>query len=154
MLDRTRQPLDTIETELVRAFRSNPNLVVHIRADREGRVVHVCLVGSLFEARDHPFLVTHGADTMNRLHKKCMIASGVTHGMLVVVLILGSAFTSSRKVEDDLPIMTFLDGRVVDQKLFGGGNPTIKPQPVASASPAAHAACACSPCSPTKRAGT
>ncbi|HMP83457.1 MAG TPA: biopolymer transporter ExbD [Verrucomicrobiota bacterium] len=37
MLDRRRVTLDQLESELVKAFRSNPELVVYIRADEMGR---------------------------------------------------------------------------------------------------------------------
>jgi biopolymer transport protein ExbD len=37
MLDRRRMTLEQVEAELVKAFRANPNLVVYIRADENGR---------------------------------------------------------------------------------------------------------------------
>ncbi|MFN3408042.1 MAG: ExbD/TolR family protein [Limisphaerales bacterium] len=40
-LDRQRLPLDEIERRLVAAFRANPNTVVYIRADEEGRNKHL-----------------------------------------------------------------------------------------------------------------
>ena len=38
MLNRTRMSVDQIEQELVRAFRGNPNLVIFVRADKDGRI--------------------------------------------------------------------------------------------------------------------
>jgi biopolymer transport protein ExbD len=38
MLNRTRMNVAQIETELVKAYRGNPNLVVFIRADKDGRI--------------------------------------------------------------------------------------------------------------------
>ena len=37
LLDRQRMSLDRLETELIKDFRANPNLVVYIRADEMGR---------------------------------------------------------------------------------------------------------------------
>jgi biopolymer transport protein ExbD len=37
LLDRQRLSLDQIETELIRDFHANPNLVIYIRADEMGR---------------------------------------------------------------------------------------------------------------------
>jgi len=38
MLNRTRMNVAQIETELVKVYRGNPNLVVFIRADKDGRI--------------------------------------------------------------------------------------------------------------------
>jgi len=38
MLNRTRMTVDQIEQELVRAYRGNPNLVIFVRADKDGRI--------------------------------------------------------------------------------------------------------------------
>jgi biopolymer transport protein ExbD len=38
MLNRSRQTVAQIEQELVKVYRGNPNLVVHIRADKDGRI--------------------------------------------------------------------------------------------------------------------
>jgi biopolymer transport protein ExbD len=38
MLNRTRMLPQQIEQELVRAYQSNPNLVIYIRADKDGRI--------------------------------------------------------------------------------------------------------------------
>jgi biopolymer transport protein ExbD len=37
LLDRRRVTLDQMEAELVRDYRANPNLIVYIRADENGR---------------------------------------------------------------------------------------------------------------------
>jgi len=44
MFDRRVMKLEHIEAELVRDFRFNPNLVVHIRADQDGAYRHVAAV--------------------------------------------------------------------------------------------------------------
>ncbi|HEY0551634.1 MAG TPA: biopolymer transporter ExbD [Verrucomicrobiae bacterium] len=38
MLNRTRMTVAQIETELVNVYRKNPNLVVFVRADKDGRI--------------------------------------------------------------------------------------------------------------------
>ena len=38
MLNKTRMTVAQIEQELVKAYRSNPNLVVFVRADKDGRI--------------------------------------------------------------------------------------------------------------------
>lgn len=38
MLGPSRLTVPQIEQELVKAFRGNPNLVVHVRADKDGRI--------------------------------------------------------------------------------------------------------------------
>ena len=38
MLNRTRMNVAQIEQELVKVYRGNPNLVVYVRADKDGRI--------------------------------------------------------------------------------------------------------------------
>ena len=45
---------------------------------------------------------------MDRLPKKCFIASGIVHGTLVLLLIVGPAFLPSESKQDSLPPMTFI----------------------------------------------
>ncbi len=44
MLDRRRMPLDQVERELVMDHHANPNMVVYIRADKNGRVENMMAV--------------------------------------------------------------------------------------------------------------
>jgi len=37
MLDKQRMPIDQIESELLKDYRANPNMIVYIRADEMGR---------------------------------------------------------------------------------------------------------------------
>lgn len=68
---------------------------------------------------------------MNRLQKKCFIASAGVHLFLALLLVFGPAFISTRSKSDDLPILDFVPARTVDALISGGGNP--KAQPPASA---------------------
>ena len=62
---------------------------------------------------------------MSKVHQKCLIASAVTHGLLVVMLVVGSAFVP-RKVPEEAPTFTlvdFPDFLIDEPNLVGGGNP-------------------------------
>jgi TonB family protein len=74
---------------------------------------------------------------MNRIHKKCFVASLGVHALLLAILFVGPAFLSS----PDLPVpepIDFIPSRLVDEAVSGGGNPNarppepqpVKPQPV------------------------
>jgi len=60
---------------------------------------------------------------MNRLQKKCMIVSGGLHLSLLLILVVGPAFVSSKSQVDDSPILTFVALRTTDEQASGGGNP-------------------------------
>ena len=66
---------------------------------------------------------------MNRLQKKCLVASMVMHGFLLFLLLLGSAFfVPSKKLPSDLPLFKVVPRRFVDDALSGGGgNPKVAP---------------------------
>lgn len=67
---------------------------------------------------------------MNRLQKKCFIASASIHGLLVVIVFVGPGFmTSNTKSLDDLPFIECPPDVLVDRALYGGGNPNAKPPP-------------------------
>jgi TonB family protein len=76
---------------------------------------------------------------MNRLQKKCIMASAGMHLLLVVILLVGPAFISSKSKTDDLPILDFIPVKTVDALVSGGGDPkgrlpspppaTAQPQP-------------------------
>jgi TonB family protein len=81
---------------------------------------------------------------MNRLEKKCVIAAAAFHLLLLLVLLVGPAFLSSRDQPDNLPVIDFIPFKTVDAMVSGGGNPAAKPpapaplpQPVAPAIPPA-----------------
>src|SRR5690348_9438623 len=68
---------------------------------------------------------------MNRLQKKCFIGSAGIHLLLVVILLVGPAFLSSK--EKSYPIdnqtLNFFPSKLIDAAYAGGGNPNPKPPP-------------------------
>ena len=65
---------------------------------------------------------------MNRLQKKCFIASAGVHLLLALILVIGPAFISTKpKPADDTPVLDFVAVRTVDSLMSGGGNPNAKP---------------------------
>jgi colicin import membrane protein len=74
---------------------------------------------------------------MNRLQKKCFVASAGIHLLLGLILFIGPGFISSRsKPNDDLPILNFVPVKTVDELVApGGGNPKAQP-PAAATQPA------------------
>jgi colicin import membrane protein len=81
---------------------------------------------------------------MNRLQKKCFLASTGFHLLLVVILLIGPAFVSSKSQTDTMPVLDFVPFKTVDSLISGGGNPNAnsqpatfeKPQPAPPAPPA------------------
>src|SRR5205823_3133885 len=71
---------------------------------------------------------------MNRLQKKCVIASTGVHLLLVLILVIGPAFASSKSKPDDMPILDFVPLKTVDALVSGGGERNAKP-PVAAPIP-------------------
>jgi len=75
---------------------------------------------------------------VNRLQKKCFIASTGLHLLLLVILLIGPAFMASRNKPDTMPVLDFVALKTVDDALSGGGNPKAnsapapfeKPQPL------------------------
>lgn len=65
---------------------------------------------------------------MNRLTKKCLAASAMTHGLLLVLLIVGSAFVPAKQ-KNETPAFQLvpLDAKLIDEDLVGGGNPNAAP---------------------------
>jgi hypothetical protein len=67
---------------------------------------------------------------MNRLQKKCFIASAGVHLLLALILLIGPAFISTKaKPGDDPPLLDFVPVKTVDSLMSGGGNPNAKPPP-------------------------
>src|SRR3974390_273207 len=66
---------------------------------------------------------------MSRTQKKCFIASTGVHLLLVLILVIGPGFLSSRNAPVDLPILDFVPLKTVDALVSGGGSPTAKPPP-------------------------
>jgi TonB family protein len=58
---------------------------------------------------------------MNRIQKKCFVASTGVHLLLVVILFIGSAFFSPPKKTDDLQELDLVPRNLVDALVSGGG---------------------------------
>jgi TonB family protein len=67
---------------------------------------------------------------MNRLHKKCLIASTGVHSLLLLILLVGPAFLTSKSRSEDLPVIDFIPSKFIDAPFVGGGNRNAKPPPV------------------------
>ena len=75
---------------------------------------------------------------MDRLNKKCFVASTGLHLLLGAAIFVGPAFTASNSKNDaDLPVINFEPDILVDADIVGGGNPRAARQP-ASQPPAAQ----------------
>jgi outer membrane biosynthesis protein TonB len=67
---------------------------------------------------------------MNRLQKKCFIASVLAHASLVLVLLVGPAFLPHNPpLSDDLPLLEFIPLKTTDDLISGGGNPNANSAP-------------------------
>jgi TonB family protein len=67
---------------------------------------------------------------MNRLEKKCFIASAGFHLLLALILLVGPAFIGpSQAPPDNMPILDFIPLKTVDTLISGGGDPDAKPPP-------------------------
>ncbi|MCI0537328.1 MAG: TonB C-terminal domain-containing protein [Verrucomicrobiales bacterium] len=66
---------------------------------------------------------------MNRLEKKCFVASAATHGLLLVLLFAAPAMMLSKKKPLNIPVLTFLPSFATDAMVVGGGEPTLSQPP-------------------------
>lgn len=63
---------------------------------------------------------------MDRLQKKCLIASSGTHAVLVLVLVFGAAFFTPEEKPKPVEFLNVVPSRLIDGALSGGGgNPSI-----------------------------
>ncbi|HLH52529.1 MAG TPA: TonB C-terminal domain-containing protein [Verrucomicrobiae bacterium] len=67
---------------------------------------------------------------MNRLQKKCFVASAGIHLLLGLILLIGPAFVTSSSKPDDLKELNFVPVKTVDDLMSGGGNPKAQPAPL------------------------
>jgi TonB family protein len=74
---------------------------------------------------------------MNRLHQKCFVASGGVHLLLMVILLVGPAFLTSKSKVDTSPILDVIPTKLIDAAFSGGGNPNATPPPPAPPVPPA-----------------
>ncbi|HTJ00806.1 MAG TPA: TonB family protein [Dongiaceae bacterium] len=80
---------------------------------------------------------------MNRLQKKCVIAAGGMHLLLLLILLIGPGFlTAPDQAQDNLPLIDVIPLTAVDEAISGGGNPNVTqppppaPQPITPPAPA------------------
>ena len=65
---------------------------------------------------------------MNRLQKKCFVASAGVHLLLAIILFVGPGFIPSKGKPDDLAILNFVPVKTVDDLVApAGGNPKAQP---------------------------
>jgi len=74
---------------------------------------------------------------MNRLQKKCFIASAGVHLLLFVILLIGPAFLSSKEKPHSIDPQTldFYPSKLIDAAFSGGGNRNAKPPPAVVPAP-------------------
>lgn len=65
---------------------------------------------------------------MNRIQKKCVVASTGFHLLLVLILFIGPAFLSSNQASENRPLIDFIPLKTIDEALSGGGNPNSRAQ--------------------------
>lgn len=80
---------------------------------------------------------------MDRLAKKCVIASAALHGTLVLVLLVGPAFLPSEEPLEAKQILDFIPFKTLEKSVSGGGNPNVEqiipvtpPKPAPAPAPA------------------
>jgi TonB family protein len=97
------------------------------------------------EKWDNALFVAHGTQQkigMNRLEKKCFIASACFHLSLVVILLVGPAFLSSKPKVEQMNLLDVIPSTLVDSAMNKGGVAHTQPPPPA---PPQHHAEATSP---------
>jgi TonB family protein len=63
------------------------------------------------------------------MQQKCFVASTGFHLLLVLILLVGPAFLSSKSKSDNSPILDVIPGKLIDEAFSGSGNPLAKPPP-------------------------
>jgi TonB family protein len=72
---------------------------------------------------------------MNRLQKKCVLATAGVHLLLLVILIVGPAFFAPRPKTDDLQVLDVIPANLIDAQFKSGVRnaqpppPTVQPAP-------------------------
>jgi TonB family protein len=72
------------------------------------------------------------------LQKKCLTASAITHGLLVLLVLVGSAFIPHKppKIEGpEFELFTLPDEVTAEPNQFGGGNPNVTERPAPAPQP-------------------
>lgn len=73
---------------------------------------------------------------MNRLHKKCFIASAGTHLLLMLILFVGPAFFSPKSKLEEIKPLNFIPENLILAAVSGGGNPNAATRPPPPPEPA------------------
>ena len=73
---------------------------------------------------------------MNRLQKKCLIATAGAHLLLLLILIVGPAFFAPRPKTDDSPVIDVIPALLIDASLSSGvANAAPPPPPITPPTP-------------------
>jgi TonB family protein len=72
---------------------------------------------------------------MNRLQKKCVIATASFHLLLLVILIVGPAFFNAKPKVDDSRVLDVIPANLVDAAINGGVKNPTPPAPVPIVTP-------------------
>jgi len=67
---------------------------------------------------------------MTRLQKKCLLASVGMHLLLLVILLVGPAFLSSKNKSEDLPVIDFIPDQLIDAPFASKGAGKARSQTV------------------------
>jgi TonB family protein len=77
---------------------------------------------------------------MSRLQKKCFVASTTMHVLLMSVLFVSPAFLSKEKNFEEIPVITLIPTKLIDDPAVGGGGgqkaPAATPKPAEVLPPA------------------
>lgn len=66
---------------------------------------------------------------MNRLQKKCFVASTATHLLLISLLFVSPAFLTKQEKFENIQVVTLIPDRLIDEPFVGGG--AVNPAPPA-----------------------
>ena len=72
---------------------------------------------------------------MNRLQKKCVIATAGIHLLLLLILVFGSAFFSPRPKPDDTQLLDVIPANLIDAALSSGVRNAQPPPPTPVVTP-------------------
>jgi TonB family protein len=87
---------------------------------------------------------------MNRLQKKCFIASAGAHLLLVLLLLIGPGFLAPSSKPVDVPVLDFVPVKTVDSLMSNSGGASVKSPPAAIPAPPAPPAAPPEPLPPAE----